>query len=97
MSKALTRRRFCGGTAAIAIMPFAGLAAETLPDGVEVVGCSIDQLRVVGEDAGFEVAVAFALHADTCTSKVRGADIGHRAVKDHYLEMNTWTESPFQF
>ena len=28
MLKALTRRRFCGGTAAIALMPFAGLAAH---------------------------------------------------------------------
>ena len=42
------------------ILALAGLAAESLPDAVEVVGGGIYQLRFVGEDAGLEVAVVAA-------------------------------------
>lgn len=87
---------FSSNPVAAEVFPLAGLAVEPMPDGVEVVGGGIDQLRLVGEDAGLEVAVAFAFHADAGTGEVGGADIGHRAVENHYLEMHPWAESPFQ-
>ena len=66
-----------------------------LPDAVEVVG-GIDQLGVVGEDAGLEVAVVVAFHAYAGACEVGGADVGGGAVENHYLEMHPWAESPFQ-
>jgi len=70
--------------------------SSPLPDAVEVVGGGIDQLRFVGEDACLEVAVVVAFHADTGTCEVGGADVGFRAVENHYLEMHPWAEFPFQ-
>lgn len=78
------------------VLAFAVLAAEPLPDGVKVVGGRVDQLRLVGEDAGLEIAVAFTLHADTGTGKIGGANISHRAVENHYLEMHPRTELALQ-
>ena len=75
---------------------FALVTSSALPDAVEVVGGGIDQRRVVGEDASLEVAVASAFHAYAGTREVGGADVGHRTVDYHYLEMHPWTESPFQ-
>ena len=79
------------------ILPFAVLTAMALPDAVEVIGGGIDQRRFVGEDAGLEVAVVVAFHTDAGTSEVGGADIGYRAVENHYLEMHSWTELALQF
>ena len=67
-----------------------------LPDAVEMVGGGIDQLGVVGEDAGLEVAVAFAFHTHACAREVGGANIGGSTVENHNLEMHPWTESPLQ-
>ena len=78
------------------ILPFAVLTAMALPNPVEVVGGGIDQLGVVGEDTGLEVAVVVAFHTHAGTCKVGGADVGHRAVKNHYLEMHPWAEPPLQ-
>ncbi len=78
------------------ILPLAGFAVMPLPDGVEVIGGGIDQRRIVGEDAGLEVAVAFAFHADAGTCEVGRANVGGSAVENHYLEMHPWAEPPFQ-
>lgn len=78
------------------ILPLAFGTVGSLPDGVEVVGCGIDQRWFVGENTGLEVAVVVALHTHAGTCEVGGADIGYSAVENHYLEMHPWTESPLQ-
>ena len=78
------------------ILALAGLAAESLPDAVEMVGGSIHQRWLVGEDAGLEVAVVVAFHTYAGTREVGGADVGGSAVENHYLEMHPWAEFPFQ-
>ena len=60
---------------------FALVTSSALPDAVEVVGGGIDQLGIVGEDAGFEVAVVVAFHADAGTCEVGGTDVGGSTVK----------------
>ena len=77
-------------------LPFALGTTSALPYAVEVVGSGIYQLRLVGEDAGLEVAVVVAFHADTGTCEVGGADIGYSTVEKHYLEMHPWAKSSFQ-
>ena len=77
-------------------LPFAVLTAIALPNPVEVVGGGIDQLGVVGEDTGLEVAVVVAFHTHASAREVGGADIGYRAVENHYLEMHSRTEPPLQ-
>jgi hypothetical protein len=74
---------------------FALGTSSTLPDGVEVVGGGIDQLGVVGEDTGLEVAVVVAFHTYAGTCEVGGADVGGSTVKNHYLEMHSWAEPLF--
>ena len=78
------------------ILPFAVLTAMALPNPVEVVGGGIDQLGLVGEDTGLEVAVVVAFHTYAGAREVGGADIGGGAVENHYLEMHSRTESSFQ-
>ncbi len=78
------------------ILPLAFGTVGSLPDAVEVFGGGIDQLGVVGEDTGLKVAVVVAFHTDAGTSEVGGADIGYRAVENHYLEMHTRAEPPLQ-
>ena len=76
---------------------FALVTSSALPYVVEVVGGSIHQRQVVGEDASLEVAVAFAFHAYAGTCEVGGADVGGSAVENHYFEMHPRAESPLQF
>ena len=45
------------------VFPLAFGTVGSLPVGVEVIGCGIDQLGVVGEDVGLEVADVFAFHS----------------------------------
>ena len=78
------------------ILALAGLAAESLPDAVKVVGGGIYQLRFVGEDSGLEVTVIVASHPHARSCEVGRTDIGGGAVENHYLEMHPWAESPFQ-
>ena len=78
------------------VFPLAFGTVGSLPDAVEMVGGGIDQQWLVGEDAGLEVAVVVAFHTYAGTCEVGGADIGYRAVENHYLEMHPWAESPFQ-
>ena len=75
---------------------FALGTSSALPDTVEVVGGGIHQRWFVGEDFGLEVAVVVAFHAYAGTCEVGGADVGFRAVENHYLEMHPWAESPLQ-
>ena len=78
------------------VFPLAFGTVESLPDAVELVGGGIYKQRFVGEDAGLEVAVVVAFHTHSGTGEVGGADIGHRAVENHNLEMHPWAESPLQ-
>ena len=80
-------RRLPSNSIPAKILPFAVLTAMALPDAVKVVGGGIYQRRIIGEDSGLEVAVVVAFHTHAGTSEVGGADIGHRAVENHYLEM----------
>ena len=75
---------------------FAFGTSSPLPDVVEVVGGGIDQLGVVGEDTGLEVAVVVAFHTHAGAREVGGADVGGGAVENHYFEMHPWAESPLQ-
>ena len=86
-----------GDSVSTEIFPFAFGAMVSLPYAVEVVGGGIDQLGLVGEDSGLEVAVVVAFHADAGTREVGGADVRHGAIEYHYLEVNTRTEFAFQF
>ena len=85
-----------GNTVTAECFSFALGTSSALPDTVEVVGGGIHQRWFVGEDFGLEVAVVVAFHAYAGTCEVGGADVGFRAVENHYLEMHPWAESPFQ-
>lgn len=87
---------FLSNPIAAEVFPLAGLAVEPLPDAVEMVGGGVYQRRLVGEDAGLEVAVVVAFQTHAGAREVGGANIGGGAVENHYLEMNPWAESPFQ-
>ena len=78
------------------VFPLAFGTVGSLPDGVEVVGGGIHQRRLVGEDAGLEVAVVVVVHTHAVPLEVGATDIGHRADENHNLEMHPWTESPLQ-
>ena len=58
------------------LFPAAVLALESGPDRVEVVYGSIHQVRLIGEDTGFEVTGAGALHAEARAGEVGGTDVG---------------------
>lgn len=70
---------------------FALGTSSALPDTVEMVGVGIHQRRFVGEDFGLEVAVVVAVHTHAVALEVGGANIGQRAVENHYLEMHLRT------
>ena len=86
-------RRLPSNSIPAKILPFAVLTAMALPDAVEVVGGGINKRRIIGEDAGLEVAVVVAFHTYAGTREVGGADVGGSAVENHYLEMHPWAES----
>ena len=88
--------RFLSNPIPTKLFPLATLAGAALPDVVEVVGGGVNELGFVGQDAGFEIAVAFAFHAYACSSKVGGADIDLRAVEDHQFEMYSRTQPSLQ-
>lgn len=75
-----------GDSVATEVLAPAFGTVRALPYAVEVVGGGIDQLGLVGEDSGLEVAVVVAFHADAGTDEVGGADIDYRAVEYHYLD-----------
>lgn len=78
-------------------LPFAGFAMDALPYGIDMVGGGVNQLRFVGEDSGFEVAVVLAFHSHAGAREVGRAYVGGGTVENHYLEMHTWTELSLQF
>ena len=73
----------------------AGYAMAAHPHLVELVHCMFHNHRVVGEDAGLEVAGIFTLHPDARAGKVGAADIDFLAIEDEHLEMHARTERPF--
>ena len=48
------------------VLAAAGFAVFADPDVVELLHGLLDDLRIIGKDAGFEVALIAALHADAC-------------------------------
>ena len=68
----------------------------TYPNIIELVHGLLNQLWIVGEDAGLEVAGAVAFHADACAGEVGAADICHLAIENKNLEMYSRTKHPFQ-
>jgi len=66
------------------------------PNGIELGDGGGDELRIAGPDAGLEVALAIAFHADAGAGKVRGADVGCLEVEDQHLEVHAGTQGPFQ-
>ena len=63
----------------------------TRPDSVEMVGGSINQREVIGQNSRLEVALAIGLHTNTCTRKICRADVCHLAIENHHLEMDSRT------
>ena len=61
-----------------------------------MVGSGIDQREVIGQNSRLEVALAVGFHTDTRTRKVCRADIGHLAIENHYLEMDSRAELALQ-
>ena len=76
--------------------PFAGLAVLSYPYIIELVHGLLNQIGIVGEDSGLEVAGAVAFHADACAGEVGTTDVGCLSVKDQDLEMHSWAKHPFQ-
>jgi hypothetical protein len=66
------------------------------PNIIELVHGLLNQLRIVGEDAGLEVARTIAFHADSCAGEVGAADVGYLIIKDQDLEMHPWTKCSLQ-
>ena len=75
---------------------FASFAVLSRPNRVEMVGSGIYLHKVIGQDSRLEVALAVGLHTNACTCKVCRADIGHLAIKNHHLEMDSRAEPALQ-
>lgn len=76
--------------------PFAGLAVLSYPYIIELVHGLLNQIGIVGEDSGLEVAGAVAFHADACAGEVGATDVGHLAIENQDFEMHPRTKCPFQ-
>ena len=64
------------------IFPFTCLAVLPNPNLIELVHGLLNQLGIVGEDAGLKVARSITFHADACTGEVGTANISHLAIED---------------
>lgn len=73
----------------------AGMTVLAHPYLIELLHCLFHNHRVVGEDAGLEVAGIFALHPDARAGKVGAADVRLLAIEDEHLEVHARTERPF--
>ena len=51
---------------------------------------------IICQDASFKVTFVICLHSDTCTCKIRTADIHLFNIKDKHFEMNTGTKHSLQ-
>ena len=78
------------------LFPATVLAFEPGPDGVEVVYSRIHEVRLVGEDAGLEVAGTGAFHPETGSSEISRADIDRLEVEDDYLEVDARAKDTLQ-
>ena len=76
-----SRKNLYDGVRAV-VFTTAGFAVFAHPDVVELLHGLLDDLRIIGQDAGFEVTLIAALHANACPREVSAADIYHLAVKD---------------
>ena len=59
------------------------------PHSVEMVGSSINQRKVIGQNTRLEVALAIGLHPNASTRKVCRADIDHLAITSECLTLAT--------
>ena len=78
------------------VFALADFAVLAHPNIIELLHGSLDDLWVIGQDAGFEVTLIATLHADACPREVSAADIHLLTVKDQHLEVNPGTQHPLQ-
>ena len=78
------------------IFAFAIFAVTPYPYIVKLIHRLLNDLWLVSQYAGLEVASRVCLHADAGTSEVCAADIHLFTVEHQHLEMNTRTENSFQ-
>ena len=69
--------------------PAAFSAMQTMPYGIELVGCGVDQRRIVGEDARLEIAGRRAFHPEPRSRQIGRADVGDLAIEKQHFEMYT--------
>lgn len=67
-----------------------------VPYGIELVGGSIDQHRVVSQYSRFEITGRSAFHAESCSGQIGRTDISHPTIEDQNLEMDARTQLPLQ-
>ncbi len=70
------------------VFALAGFAVFADPYVVELLHGLLDDLRIIGQDARFEVTLIAAFHADACPREVSATDIDLFAVKNQHLEVN---------
>ena len=90
-----SRKNLYDGVWAV-VLALTGFAVLADPNVVKLLHGLLDDLRIIGQDAGLEVALIAALHANACPGEVSAADIYLLAVKDQHLEVNPGAEHPFQ-
>ena len=78
------------------LLSSAVLTLEPSPDRIELVNCGFDQGGVIGQDSSLKVSGSVALHSYPGTRQIGRTDIGSLAIKDDYLEVDTWTKGTLQ-
>jgi hypothetical protein len=78
------------------LLPFTILTVFAYPNLIELVHGLLNQLGIVGEDAGLEVARTIAFHSYACTGEVGAANISHLTIENQNLEMYPRTKHPLQ-
>lgn len=70
--------------------PAAFSATQTMPYGIELVGCDVDQRRIVSQDARLEIAGRCTFHPDPCSRQIGRTNVGDFAIENQHFEMHTW-------
>ncbi len=76
--------------------PSARFAVFAHPHFIKLVHGLFDDLRVVGQYSGLEVACCFGFHTDTSACEVGATHVNLFAVEYEHLEMNSWAEHSLQ-
>ena len=78
------------------LSPFARFAVFPHPHFIKLVHGLFDDLWVVGQDSGFEVACCFSFHSDAGACEVGATHVNLFAVEYEHLEVDSWTEHSLQ-